>query len=200
MDASAAHDVMAETLAQLLAQPQHVTAAAYTTLAQALYPPTLPFDRSLELVRGYLGLLGVPRPKLIAAFSGTFAAPGDDEATRQAVEEAKRRERLGDSLGIPAREYEILTGENFAGAAAPIQTHELYGLPVAGLPGGVAAVPELLSRLQVSLTDLIALLRCRLSTRRRNWRSGLRRSMPGSRSAARICGPSWTPATWPTRC
>ena len=32
---------------------------------------------------------------------------------------------------------------------------------MAELPGGVAAVPELLSRLQVSLTDLIALLRCR---------------------------------------
>jgi hypothetical protein len=161
LDASAAHDVMNETPAQLLAQPQHVRAAAYTTLATAQYPPALPFDRSLELARGYLGLLGVPRQDLIAAFAGTFAAPGDDEAAVQAAEEAKRRERLADSLGISGRGYQTLTGEDFAGVPAPIETHDLYGLTAAELPGAVAAVPELLARLQVSLPDLIAVLRCR---------------------------------------
>lgn len=151
LDASAAHDVTDETAAQLLAQPHHVREQAYTKLAQALYPPTLPFDRWLELARGYLGQLGLTRHDLIAAFAGTYGT--------QAEEDARGRERLAERLRISAREHEILTGHDFAGNPVAIATHDLYGLTQAQLPAALSAVPALLVRTQLRFEELLALLR-----------------------------------------
>ena len=47
------------TAAELRAAPEYVNAAAYTTLATASYPHTLPYDKPLDEVRTYLALSGI---------------------------------------------------------------------------------------------------------------------------------------------
>ena len=120
LDESTAHNVTDETSGELRALPQHVQAKAYEKLAEADYPLTLPFDRWLEMSRAYLGQLGVSRHDLIAGFEGAYADA--------AAETAKGRERVSELLGLSAREYEIITGENFGGQPVVIELLKLYGL------------------------------------------------------------------------
>src|SRR5262249_53944666 len=52
------------TSAELIAAPQNdgdtKAQAAYTTLAKSWFPPPLPFDRDLELLRAHMSALGSP--------------------------------------------------------------------------------------------------------------------------------------------
>ena len=64
----AGHDTgTAVTSGDLLASPQYVNDAAYTTLQTAYFPPPLPYNRPLELLRGHMRSLGVALPDLMVA-------------------------------------------------------------------------------------------------------------------------------------
>ncbi|MCG3209849.1 MAG: hypothetical protein FOGNACKC_03476 [Anaerolineae bacterium] len=118
LDATTAHDVTGETAAELRAMPQHISQTAYNTLAGAVYPISLPFNRWLEMARVYLAQLNLSRPDLLAALAGAF---GDSET-------AKRRERHSEFLSISAREHELITGQDFALADKLEPLPNLYGL------------------------------------------------------------------------
>jgi Neuraminidase-like domain/Salmonella virulence plasmid 28.1kDa A protein len=62
---------------ELMANPQFVEEAAYVTLNKELFPPPLPFDRSLELVRRHFRAIGVPLHAAMAALH----APGKSGGT-----------------------------------------------------------------------------------------------------------------------
>ncbi|WP_406466397.1 neuraminidase-like domain-containing protein [Streptomyces sp. NBC_01594] len=151
-DASAAHDVTDETAQELRDSPRNVQESAYRQLARATYPPSLPFDRALEISRAYLGQLGVARHELLAAFEGSYA-DADTEA-------AKRRESLAESLGISAREHEIITGHDFSGTPRWVELVELFGSAEGGTAVGTD-VPSFLDRAQLRFADLVELLTCR---------------------------------------
>jgi len=88
-DRGAAHDVDGRTAQELLANPQYIQDAAYAKLQNAVYPPGLPFDRSLEAIRGCLEQLQTNRLTLMTA----FAPPG--AATPQIVAETLGALRAG---------------------------------------------------------------------------------------------------------
>ncbi len=85
--------------ADLAVQPEHQHTPAYDLLAEAVYPFNLPFNPALEEVRTYLGHLGVPRYRLMAALhpAGREAALTDPALAREA-------------LGLSSLEARILTG------------------------------------------------------------------------------------------
>lgn len=97
LDRTTAKDTGLSTAAELSANPQYVENAAYDRLRDAVFPISLPFDRSLEMSRLYLDHLGSSRYGVMKAF--------DVGANRLASE----------VLGFSEREFEILTGQDFQG-------------------------------------------------------------------------------------
>jgi Neuraminidase-like domain/Putative peptidoglycan binding domain len=112
LDRTTAKDTGLSTAAELSANPQYVEDAAYDRLRDAVFPISLPFDRSLEMSRLYLDHLGSSRYEVMKAF--------DVEANRLASE----------VLGLSEREFEILTGKDFQGqdlqGVKAISTLKLY--------------------------------------------------------------------------
>jgi hypothetical protein len=152
-DRGAAHDVDGRTAQELLANPQYIQDAAYAKLQNAVYPPGLPFDRSLEAIRGCLEQLQTNRLTLMTA----FAPPG--AATPQIVAE---------TLGLSAREYQILTGKRFDGTDAGIDVKDLYGYiapapadPPESLGEQVRPVRQFLARTGLTYVELIDLVKLR---------------------------------------
>lgn len=95
--------------------PESISDAAYATLRQAVYPLSLPFDRSLETVRAYLAHLGTSRWEIMAA-------------TRP------------DPSTVPGAEYLRLppgVSEAFA-PTRPLQEYFGYTTPYLTLPGVMA--------------------------------------------------------------
>ncbi|MEG3838648.1 peptidoglycan-binding protein [Microcoleus sp. herbarium14] len=97
LDLPPAKDTGLSTAAELSANPQYVENDAYDRLRDAVFPISLPFDRSLEMSRLYLDHLGSSRYAVMKAF--------DVEANQLASE----------VLGLSEREFEILTGQDFQG-------------------------------------------------------------------------------------
>lgn len=96
------------TTEELNANPEHTNAAAYATLAGAVYPWLLPFDLPLAEARTYLGLLGTDRVALMRTF-GEPAGPGSEPAVATATE----------GLGLSAFEADIITGGPLASGNPP---------------------------------------------------------------------------------
>ena len=140
---------------ELSAAPEHVVESAYRIVGEAVFPVRLPYNRLLATARANIRQAGSTRADVIRLF-------GPSDATLRAAAAA------ADTLGLLAREVEILTGAAIDGAASPIPipTETLYGLPPA--PAGDmswltanAKVRGVLTALDVSFEDLIALLRTR---------------------------------------
>ncbi|MGD0680152.1 MAG: Tc toxin subunit A, partial [Polyangiaceae bacterium] len=157
------------TSEELMASPQFVSNTAYAALKGALFPPPLPFDRSLERLRLHFGALGLSLP--------------DAMETLQAKGSAYRgRDILMERIGLSRAEYRVLTDGS-------LTLHELFGIaerqPTRGspaseegpgaeashlqMPGGSedAAIAELSSfegfcrRARVSYEELYAIVRTR---------------------------------------
>jgi hypothetical protein len=105
------------TTPELNANPEHVNAAAYTTLAGAVYPWGLPFDLPLAEARTYLGHLGADRVALMAAFQPLPVDPWPN-AVAVAIE----------GLGLLAVEADIIIG----GPLAVSDSWEYWGLAESG--------------------------------------------------------------------
>src|SRR5262249_48954981 len=98
---------------ELRAYPEHVNAAAYARLREAIYPWTLPFDLWTEEIRAYLDQLGTSRSALIEAVrppaSGTdpsaVAIAGDTLDLTTAAWDAiadTSSDRMWAGWGVPA--------------------------------------------------------------------------------------------------
>ncbi|MFF8610711.1 neuraminidase-like domain-containing protein [Streptomyces sp. NPDC015346] len=166
--ASAAHDVTDETSEELRATPRHVRKEAYERLAKAAFPPSLPYDRTLDTTRAYLGHLSVDRAELLDVFppEATDASASADDSTNgtaaadDVARRARHREALAERLGISAREHEIITGHDFSGETRFVELTELYG-PADGESAVSMDVPSFLDRTALNLTELVAVLNCR---------------------------------------
>jgi hypothetical protein len=87
------------TMAELLANPQYLDAAAYAKLQTAVYPWSLPFHLASEEVHVYLEHLGVPRHELMRAFQKPGVASNDPTDVAIAA----------DYLGLNPVESQIIT-------------------------------------------------------------------------------------------
>jgi len=93
-DPAIANDPIHPTADELSANPQHINEIAYTMLQGAIYPFSLPFNRSLEVARVYLGHLGSSRYEILKTFQKNSHTPSTpistmDFATQLACEYLK---------------------------------------------------------------------------------------------------------------
>ena len=124
----------------LLADPQFVEAAAYTTLADRVFPAPLPFDMPLAALRLQFEAWGTT----LADALDVFGPPAD-----------ARRERLG----LNAAESSILTDSGFA--ALPEYFGEPAGASIDALNGAVANAKVFSRRVGVTYLELDRILKTR---------------------------------------
>ena len=98
------------TAAERAAIPQYINEDAYEKLRQprSVYPWSLPFDLRLEETRDYLNHLGVPRYRIMEAFS-----PSDRKDTLNSLPIAL------EYLGLSSIEASIITGKIFVNSEPP---------------------------------------------------------------------------------
>src|SRR4029078_663520 len=84
------------TGAELSAAPEHVVEAAYTTVGNAAYPISLPYDRLMATARVYLRQAGTSRADLMRLLCDAPAQERDGAL-------------VAETLGLFRRDYEILT-------------------------------------------------------------------------------------------
>ena len=124
----------------LLADPQFVEAAAYTTLADRVFPAPLPFDMPLAALRLHFEAWGTTLADALDVFG-----PHADA----------RRERLG----LNAAELSILTDSGFA--ALPEFFGEPAGASIDALNGAVANAKVFSRRVGVTYLELDRILKTR---------------------------------------
>jgi hypothetical protein len=101
----------------LMANPQYVNDAAYVTLQDgAFFPPPLPFNRPLELLRLHLRKLGLRLSDVMAALRV------DDAIDRPSPTGYGWRDILMEQIGLSRQEYLIFTDNS-------LSLQELYGYP-----------------------------------------------------------------------
>lgn len=137
-----------ETSEELLAEPRFVIETAYTDLAEAIYPPPLPFDLWTESVRAHLEAAGVPFWRLLDALRVHDDAPADGSgygAFDVAVEH----------LGLSPAETGLFTDPEKLSA-----WHRLYGYQdEPGARAGLASAKSLARRLGVDYEDFVDVVR-----------------------------------------
>ena len=116
------------TSAELIASPQYVNDAAYALLQNAFFPPPLPFNRPLALLRLQLASLGVTLPAAMTALRA-----GDQLVNRSTPTSYGWSDILIEQLTISRDEYRLFTDPT-------LQLGDLYGLPTPPpAPSGTAA-------------------------------------------------------------
>lgn len=150
-----AKDTGLSTAPELSANPQYVEEGAYHRLREAVFPTSLPFDRSLEMARLYLDHLGSSRHEVLKAF------------------EVDSNQLTSEALGLSEKEFEILTGQDFQGVTT-ISLSQLYSYaneeltprlefdPIQNTVGElITSVPEFLQQMELSYLELVDLLKTR---------------------------------------
>jgi hypothetical protein len=146
-----AHDTGNTPADELRAVPQYVKPAVYRHLAtKAVYPMTLPFDRPLEVVRGYLGHLGTSRAEIMEVFRATSTF-GSSEVAPTVHDVAI------EVLGLSTTQAKIIEGSSSAGW----DLSEYYGYASGSGLLNLNSVPEFLQRTGLDLNDLLELLKTR---------------------------------------
>jgi hypothetical protein len=109
LTADAARDTGDATTGELLAEPQYVISKAYSTLQQARYPLTLPFDLWIETVRTFSAYFDTPLWQLLETFRkrDDLLAP---------TEPYDRAAVFFESLGLSPSEVAIFTDPDPLGA------------------------------------------------------------------------------------
>jgi hypothetical protein len=130
--------------AERRATPQYRNAAAYTELAQSVYPWILPFDLYHEQAKVFLAYLGVPRRDLIEALR---PLPEPFNPTAPVV-----LSLAAEGLGLSDTERKIIVGEALPTPHAP---EDFWG---SASITALTTVRELLDRSGLSYSDLEALL------------------------------------------
>ena len=117
LDSSTAHNTPADaTTDELLVNPEYTIQTAYATLAQAVYPLLLPYDRFLDIARSYLAFLGGDRRQVLELFQ-TEAAPFDTVGALAA-----------ETLGLSQAEFKLIANWDFVSGSAttPPPLNSLY--------------------------------------------------------------------------
>jgi len=133
-------DTGLSTAPELSANPQYVEEGAYHRLREAVFPTSLPFDRSLEMARLYLDHLGSSRHEVLKGF------------------EVDSNKLTGEALGLSEKEFEILTGQDFQGAAT-ISLPQLYSYANEELTPRLAFDPN-----QIMANSAVVILQAKLKT------------------------------------
>lgn len=145
---STAKDTGDTSADELSVNAQYVNQGAYSKLQSAHHPFTLPFSRSLEVVRTYLEHLGSSRYQVIKTFQ-TNGSPSDLAIACE-------------FLKISPAEHAILTGTNLDGVPvqSPPELAEFYGYASSDeWIDGLHKVPKFLDRTGVTYVELIELLK-----------------------------------------
>jgi hypothetical protein len=129
-----AYDSAGFSAEELRAVPQNVNQAAYDVVAAAVFPMSLPFDRPLATVRGYLGQLGLRRESLLETLR-PGAEPWDGA-------------RVAEALGMSPHEYSVI--------AEPSQPVEAY---FGGGNEDLTQAPVFLRRTGITFSDLVGLVK-----------------------------------------
>ena len=142
----------AVTSAELMANPQNVNQAAYTALRGQFFPPPLPFDRPLALLRLHLQKIGVALPELMAALR-----PSD--AIERGTAPYGWRDILLEQLAISREEYRLFTD-------GTLKLQGLYGYPSLSDSAVLTTLQttslrDLSRRIGVSYDDLLAIVATR---------------------------------------
>ena len=138
----------AVTSAELIASPQYVNDDAYGILQDAFFPPPLPFNRPLELLRLQLSKLGVALPDAMTALR-----EGDQLVNRKTPASFGWSDILIEQLAISRDEYRLFTDP-------ALQLGDLYGLPDATALATLqtTSLAGFSRRLGVSYDDLAAII------------------------------------------
>ncbi len=136
------------TTAELVAAPQYVDNAAYAILQDAFFPPPLPFNRPLTLLRSHLARLGISLADAMAALR-----PNDQLTNRTTPTSYGWSDILIEEVGISRDEYRLFT-DSSVGLGA------LYGLDEATALTTLQrwSLEELSRRLGISYDEIAALL------------------------------------------
>ena len=152
LDSSTAHNTPGDAAAdELLVNPEYTIQTAYATLAKAVYPPSLPYDRFLDFARSYLAFLGVDRRQVLGLFQ-TQAAPFDAAGALAA-----------ETLGLSQAEFKLIANWDFVSGSAtsPPPLSSLYvGNAPATSPWEmwISNAAVFLRQTGIAFDDLISLL------------------------------------------
>lgn len=142
----------AVTSAELVASPQYVNNAAYGVLQAAFFPPPLPFNRPLTLLRSHLASLGVTLPAAMTALRANDSLVNSTTPTSYGWDDI-----LIEQLTISRDEYRLF-------ADPSLTLSDLYGLPASPpAPAPLAtlqatSLQDFSRRLGVSYDDLVAIV------------------------------------------
>ena len=142
-DQSITDDPSAPTADELSVNPQHINNTAYSTLQGAVYPLSLPYNRSVQVARTYLGNMGSSYNEVMRTFQNN-ANPSDVTIACE-------------YLGITPEECAIITDTS----ATPNPAY--YGYPTtSAVPlSDLSIVPNFLQRTSIHYLDLIELVKTR---------------------------------------
>jgi hypothetical protein len=135
---------------ELMASPQYVNDTAYTTLQSSFFPPPLPFNRPLELLRLHMQKIGVALPDVMTALRT------DDVVERRTPADYGWRDILMETLGISREEYLLFTDRN------QVNLKALYGYLASDDALTIlqdVSLRDFSRRTQVSYDDLIAIVK-----------------------------------------
>jgi pSer/pThr/pTyr-binding forkhead associated (FHA) protein len=132
--------------AELMASPQYVNDAAYEVLKNAYFPPPLPFNRPLELLRHHLRNLGIALPDAMAALRAN-----DKLDNPQTLTSYGWLDVLIEQLGVSRDDYRLFTDSS-------LQLDALYGLPSALPTLQTMSLQDLSRRLGLSYDDVSAII------------------------------------------
>jgi len=145
------------TSPELIASPQYdddtSAQAAYQTLKQNWFPPPLPFDRQLELLRAHVSSLGSSLYELMRALrprDSLDPRPGDDASFYG------WRDILIERLGLSRLEYQLLTD------SGSVSVQQIYGYPATtDVAAAVSVLQEFSRRTGVDYDDIVSILQTR---------------------------------------
>jgi peptidoglycan hydrolase-like protein with peptidoglycan-binding domain len=146
------HDTGSTTSEDLLASPQFVMDAAYTTLRNESFPAPLPFHQPLETLRRYFNKFEVP-----LSLAMERLRKSDD--LERGTNPYGWRDIWMEELGLSRAEHEILTD------AAAVPLWRMYGFPNgtadADVIAGLSNARQFARRLGLAYEELVAILRTR---------------------------------------
>jgi Neuraminidase-like domain/Putative peptidoglycan binding domain/Salmonella virulence plasmid 28.1kDa A protein len=145
------------TSEELLASPQFVNDAAYSTLQNTYFPPPLPFHRPLELLRQHFQKIGVKLQDAMEALRGS------DAIERGGNNAYGWRDILMEQLNLSRDEYKILTDASNLTDPSFLTLQQLYGYPstlaTADCISALSSFKDLSRRTAVSYDDLISIVK-----------------------------------------
>lgn len=146
-------DTGSATAEELRAKPQHLRESAYRLLSdeeeghRAIYPSTLPYHQPLDALRAYYEQLGLSRRAVLSAVNANAS-----ETAQYAI--------TAESIGLSEAEYQILTARSFNNVRDTSTVYGFYGAGTASQLKQLSTdIPELLRRMDLQYTDLIALVK-----------------------------------------